>query len=105
MNASNAILAEIEKNYSATGLHVDFSKKEKTAQLNGFFLRDGVRGMLEGKNYRAIDLVFPFIAAFVDRALGFQDQPTLTTLNMMYTELMLTLLHDLPRKGFCDADV
>jgi len=105
LKAANAILAEIEKKYPATGIHVDFSKKEKTAQLNGFFLRDGVRGMLEGKNFRSIDLVFPFIASFIDRALGFQGNPVITTVKTMHTEVMVTCLHDFPRKGVSEVDL
>ena len=34
LKACNAILSAIERTYPSTGLHVDFSKKEKTAHLN-----------------------------------------------------------------------
>jgi len=105
LKSFNAILAEIEKNYPATGLHVDFSKKEKSAQMNGFYLRDGVRGMLEGKNYRAVDMVFPFLAAFFDRAVGFSQDPSFTALNTMYTDIMVCVLHDYPRSGISSEDV
>jgi len=105
LKVCNAILAEVENTYPASGLHVDFSKTEKTSQLNGLFLREGVRGMLEGKNFRAVDMVFPFVLSFIDRILGFQGTADLTSVHTMYTEIMVTCLYDIPRRGISIDEV
>lgn len=47
LEAPSAILAHMEEKYLVPGLHVDFVKKEQTAQLDGSFTRDGLRGMIE----------------------------------------------------------
>lgn len=100
LKALNGILATIERKYFAPGLHVDFSKKEKSSTLNGLFGNDGLRGMLEGKNYRSVDLVFPFLMGFLDRVLGFQETPTLTKMHTTYTDLMVHCLHDAQTTGW-----
>lgn len=80
--ACNSILAQIEEKYALPGLHVNFAKREKSAQLNGLFTGDGLRGMLEGKDYYAVDMVFPFITSFIDRSLGFEGCFELTRMNV-----------------------
>lgn len=95
--ATNAILADIQKNYPAPGLQVDFSKKEASVQLNGFFMKEGIKGMLEGKNYRSVDMVFPFISAFIDRVTGFENAADMTRVCTLYTEIMTSALYDFPR--------
>ena len=62
----NNILAAIERDYCASGLHVDFSTSETGSHLNEIFTEDGLRGMLEAKDVRALDMVFPFIGAHID---------------------------------------
>lgn len=59
LRRSNSILAAIQKDYILPGLHIEFSKNESSSQLNWFFTKDGIRRMLEGKNYRQIYIVFP----------------------------------------------
>lgn len=53
------------------GINVEFSGKRSTSQQNGLLLNDGTRGMLAGKAYRAIYIVFPFVAAFLDISEGY----------------------------------
>lgn len=94
LRACNAILAHVEEKYALPGLHVDFAKTGKTTQLNGLFTADGLRGMLEGKDYYAVDMVFPFVAAFIDRSLGFEEKCELTRMNVLYIEIINKVLVD-----------
>jgi len=52
----------MERDSHARGLHIDFSSNEKGPAINGISTNDGLRGMLEAKDYRTLDMVFPFIA-------------------------------------------
>ena len=46
--------------------------------------------MLEGKNYRAIDMFFPFVAAFIDICCEETDPCPLTKVCSQYRELLMT---------------
>ena len=105
LRAVNSILATIEKDFGAPGLHIDFSKHERSTQLNGLYVREGLRGMLEGKNYRALDMVFPIIVGFLERCLGFASAPVLTDLHVRYSELMLKTQFDIVESGVSPAVV
>ena len=59
LGGANAFLALLEKEYPTRCLHVDFSKAKNSTRLNGLFVEDGVRGMLEGKDYKTVDMIFP----------------------------------------------
>ena len=65
----------------------DFSSKDGTNVLNGLFTNEGICGMLEAKNYREVDYVFPFVAGFIDRVCG-EKKGTLTELCVMYIDLV-----------------
>lgn len=67
LERSNAILAAIEGDSYVTGLHIDFSTGDQGINPNALLLIDGLRGMLEGKDYRVLDMVFPFIGARIHR--------------------------------------
>lgn len=45
--------------------------------------------MLERKAFRAVYMMFPFVAGFIDRVTGFGSKSKLTTLHTAYTDLML----------------
>lgn len=53
------MLTAIEEWYSASNLHIDISKKEEEAsqQLNRMFMSDGLRGMLEEREYRRLNMI------------------------------------------------
>ena len=62
------MLRRIEAHSPAKGLHIDFSNDENHEQGNGLYRKDGrLAGMLEGKDYKCLDLVSPFMGMFVDR--------------------------------------
>ena len=91
LRGANAFLALLEKEYPATCLHVDFSKEKKLISigfLDWLFVEDGVRGMLEGKDYKTVDMTFPFIAAFNDRACGEVSNGPVTTVSVLYSYLV-----------------
>lgn len=48
--------------------------------------------MLEGNDYVAVETVFPFIASFLDRAIGCGDNPALTTVYTLYPDIVNQLL-------------
>lgn len=85
LKATNSMLAEIEDMYRASKLPVYFSKKETSHQQNGLFISDGLQGMLEGKHYRFLDIVFLFVAAFLDRRIGMPETPMLTTVHILFS--------------------
>ena len=82
---ANAILAGIERDYYAPGLHVDLSKGDKGQYLNGIYTDEGLRGMLEAKDFRAFDMVFPFIGAFIDRCCDEAHSAPVTSIFTQYT--------------------
>ena len=61
LRACNSLLRAIEEDSTTTSIHVDFSTKETSSALNGLFLESGIRGMLEGKDYRNLDYIFPLL--------------------------------------------
>lgn len=56
--------AHDEKKYTLPGLDVDSAKRENSEQLSCLFTREGLQGMVEGKEYYAVDMTFPFAASF-----------------------------------------
>lgn len=38
--------------------------------LNGVLTHDRLKGMLEGKGYCAVEILFPFMTEFSDRCIG-----------------------------------
>ena len=87
LKACNEMLKRIEMESYVPGCHVDFSSKDGSNALNGLFTNEGICGMLEAKNYREVDYVFPFVAAFIDRVCG-DRKGTLTDLCVMYIDLV-----------------
>lgn len=49
-------------------------------------MKDGLRKMLEGKDFCAVDIVFPFAAAFLDEGLGLEQQCKLTRTSVQYSD-------------------
>jgi len=88
LKACNSILRDIQENNHTPGLHFDFSTKDCSKQLNGIFTNDGLKGMLEGKDYRNLDYVFPFVTAFIDKITGQNNNPELTEINIIYTDIV-----------------
>lgn len=82
------MIAAMERDNDVTGLHVDFSSRGESVQSNGIFVNSGIRGMLEGKDYRSVNTVFPIMSIYSDRVVWFQGSPNLTEAHAMSTTLM-----------------
>lgn len=67
MQACTSLLTAIQKDYYAPALHVGFSEKGTEFQVNGLFFAGRLRGMLEGKNWKNVDMVSPFVPWFIFR--------------------------------------
>ena len=79
-------MQEVEQTSKGYGIHVDYSKGVVGPRLNGFFTENGIIGMLEGKDYEAMDIVSPFLGAILDMCWGEQDNAPITR---TYTKLSL----------------
>ena len=103
LRGCNSLLRVIEKDSGISRIHVDFSTKEASSRLNGLFMDNGIRGMLEGKDYRNLDFVFPFVAAYIDRFIGCK-KGILTKVNTMYSDIVHELFHTIETQGFTEGD-
>lgn len=54
--------------------------------MNGIVTRERLRGMMDGRNCYAVDVVSLFAVAFISRSLGFVERYDLTRMKMLYTE-------------------
>lgn len=70
-----------------------FSKQKVSCMVSEFFTTTGVEGILGGKDFSALEMVFPLISAFLDRATGYETQPVLTEINTLYSDIVNILLH------------
>lgn len=64
--ACNGVPAHIEEKYKILGLHVDFAKKEHTAELIGLFRSERLRETLNMREHYAVGTVFSFAAALIE---------------------------------------
>lgn len=55
-------------------INVGFSAKGSGSQVNSPQLNDGVRGRLDRKDFRAVDIVFPFFEAILDLFKGYGEE-------------------------------
>lgn len=86
--AVNSIFAALERHLLLPGLGIDFSQRESSLKLNGILLNGGARRILEGKECRAIDMVFPILCGFIDHVTGYAKSPKMTKVHAMYSLLM-----------------
>lgn len=47
--------------------------------------------MLEEKNYKNLDMIFPFLPGFMDSSRGWVKKAALTIMNELYFEIMLSM--------------
>lgn len=52
------------------------------------------RELLEGKHSETVDMWFPFVAGFVDRATGYGQSAPMKTVQTIYTEFVNRLIED-----------
>ncbi len=98
LRGCNTYLRALQSDSGIASLHIDFSSKNASATLNGIYLDSGLRGMLEGKDYRNVDYVFPFICSFIDKITQ-QDSASLTSIHVKYSSLLHQLESEIDSKG------
>lgn len=95
LRACEDILAHVEEKCALRGRHVSLAKqREKRAQLYSFITGEGLRGILEGKDYYAVDMIFLSIASFTDKMLGLEGRCELSRLSGKYSETVTKVLGD-----------
>lgn len=82
------------KSIRVPSFHVDFSTKENSQNLNDFFLNISERGLLEGKDFKFLDMVFSFVAVYVDGVTAYQYYSPLTETFTNSTTIMKDWLYD-----------
>lgn len=93
LNGVNRMMSHIQSASPAKGLRIDFSTTGKGESGNGLYADDGkLIGMLEAKDYRSVDMVFPFVGMLVDRCCGEEATAVCTKLFVLYVEIMLTTM-------------
>ena len=61
--------------------------------------------MLEGNDLKCVDMVFPFVTAFVDRVLCMENEGSLTRISSTYSDIMVSVLFDQPRLGWTPEEM
>lgn len=87
----NNVLAAFQNELYVSGIHVAFSTSKKSAHLIGFIKNTDVKGMIEGKDYPTIDIMFPLVSALVGRKAGFTQHAKLTGVHTAYSDIINTL--------------
>ena len=89
----NRMLSHIQRFSPVHGMRIDFSKGGSSGHEKGVYGPDGnLIGMLEGKNYRNLDIVFPFVGMFVDRLCDEVSTANSTKLFVHYIDMQQTCL-------------
>ena len=88
----NEMLTRMEKESYIPDFLVNFASRSNPSELNGVYCKDGVTGMLDTKNYKCLDTIFPFVEAFIDRCCGETYGP-LTSICALYNDILRCSLH------------
>lgn len=83
-----------EEKYLASGLRVEFAKKQQTAQLNGLVTEERLRGTMEERIYYVIDAVCWLVVAFNDRSVVFLERCEVIRMSAWYTEMVSKVISD-----------
>lgn len=70
LQACNFRRAAIGKEYYVPEVYVDFSKRGSETQLNEQFIDGEFQRILKGMNYRILELIFSFLACFIEHLVG-----------------------------------
>lgn len=61
--------------------------------MNGSFTDSGIREMFEQKDFSALNIVFLFIAAFIDREMENTKAPLQPPIHTLYPDVLSCLLY------------
>ena len=87
LKSVNEILSRMQVESYVPDFRVDFSSKESSTDLNGLYTNDGLVGMLEAKNFKCLDTIFPFVCAFIDRVCQ-EGWGPLTSIYSIYNDVI-----------------
>lgn len=73
--------------------------------MNGIFTQEEVRGILEAENQRQLEMVFPFVAAGVDRVTGYNEESLLTKVCTEYSDIFNVIMSDNTTAGWSDLEL
>lgn len=68
------------------------AKRQKTAQQNAVFTRDGFQRTLQRKNLYADEMVFPFVASLIDRSIELEASFDQNGMNVKYSDTVNRVL-------------
>lgn len=50
--------------------------------------------MLEGQNYKNVDVIFLFLAGFLDKCIGWVKETSLAIVHVLYSVLLMSMTND-----------
>ena len=101
----NKMLSHLQMFSPLQGTRIDFSKGGSSGNEKGVYGSDGnLIGMLEGKDYRNLDVVFPFVGMFVDRLCDETSTAVSTKVFARYVDMLQTCLNKKSREALMGDD-
>lgn len=70
LQVCNLLVSAIQRSIETLVLTVDFANGGRVSDLNGLCTNNRILGMFEGKDIEALDMMFPFLGAFVRKGTG-----------------------------------
>lgn len=70
LRGCNLLLTDIRRRSGTETKNVDFSKGYISSDLSALYTNKVIKGKLEAKDFGQLDSVFPFLAAFVEKAVS-----------------------------------
>lgn len=83
----SAVLASVNGRSPFLGRCIIIMHRESRLQLNRFSLNGGVRERLDGRDYRAVDMILPTETLFIDRVTRYAKSPKSALLYVLYSLL------------------
>lgn len=93
LNGCNTLMSAYKNYFLVSSLQIDFSTQQPTSTLKGRFTTTGVKETLECKNLITLDMVLPFICAFLDCATEYGGHHVLKEISKIYSEFANKLLY------------
>lgn len=101
----SSLLATIDRETSDFGLRVECSSTGCSMQLNGIFLKSGVRGMLKRNDRREVCMQFSIIKASINRAICIQKGANVTGVHGVYSDIVSKLVSQIYSGGYFPAEI
>lgn len=95
LHICNPLLGSIKRDEEFLGTCIDFPEGKVTNRLDGIYTITGLRGMLEGKDYRSLETVFPFVAASINRSTKCETTPSMTIAYTCFSEIAIDVIEDM----------